>query len=117
VSGDHDFGHAALHDGASHLTHGIANLPLEGIRHVENTTIEMYLALKISIHEAYSCCLTLMELRNTSSSLGYTAPAHNMYHMLNMGEDNNDDITVATVAAASSSSGNDGKLIGLRHGC
>ncbi len=84
---------------------------------MENTTIEMYLALKISIHEAYSCCLTLMELRNTSSSLGYTAPAHNMYHMLNMGEDNNDDITVATVAAASSSSGNDGKLIGLRHGC
>jgi hypothetical protein len=40
-----------------------------------------------------------MELRNTSSSLGYTAPAHNMYHMLNMGEDNDDDMTVATVVA------------------
>ncbi len=37
-----------------------------------------------------------------SSSLGYTAPAHNMYHVLDMGKDDNNDITVATgtVAAA-----------------
>jgi hypothetical protein len=41
-----------------------------------------------------------MELRNTSSSLGCTAPAHNMYHVLDMGEDNNNDITAVTTVAA-----------------
>jgi hypothetical protein len=69
----------------------------------ENATIKTYLALKTFIHEAYSCCLNLMELCDTSSSLGYTAPDHNMYHVLDVGKDDNDsakDITVATVAAA-----------------
>ena len=41
-----------------------------------------------------------MELRNTSSSLGYTVPVHNMYHMLDMGKDDDKDITVATIVAA-----------------
>ncbi len=63
----------------------------------------MYPTLKTFIHEAFSCCLNSMELRNTSSSLGYTAPAHIVYHVLDMGKDDNisaNYITVATVAAA-----------------
>jgi hypothetical protein len=64
----------------------------------ENMTIKTYPALKTFIHEAYSYCPNSMELCNTSSSLGYTVPAHNMYHKLDMGKDSKDDIIVATVA-------------------
>jgi hypothetical protein len=45
-----------------------------------------------------------MELQNMMSTLGYAPPAQNMYHVLDMGDDNNSatDITVTTqvVAAA-----------------
>ncbi len=72
--------------------------PLREFDMWENTTIKTYPALKTFIDKAYSGCLNSMELCNTSSSLGYTAPAHNMYHMLDMGKDSKDDITVATIA-------------------
>jgi hypothetical protein len=74
--------------------------PLREFNMWESTTIKTYPALKTFIHEAHSCCLNLMKLRNTSSSLGYTMPAHTMYHVLDIGKDDNYDITVATVAAA-----------------
>jgi hypothetical protein len=73
--------------------------PLREFDMWENTTIKTYPALKTFIDKAYSGYLNSMELCNTSSSLGYTVPAHNMYHELDMGEDSKDDITVATIAA------------------
>jgi hypothetical protein len=66
----------------------------------ENMTVKTYPALKTFIHDAYSCRLNLMKLCNTLSSLGYTAPAHNMYHVLDMGKDDDNsanDVTVATI--------------------
>ncbi len=69
----------------------------------ENMTVKTNPALKIFIHEAYSRSLNSMELCNMSSSLGYAPPAQNMYHVLDIGKDNNDsaaDFTVTTVAAA-----------------
>jgi hypothetical protein len=74
--------------------------PLREFDTWENTTIKTYPSLKTFIHEAYSCCLNSMELCNTPSSMGCTAPAHNMYHMLDMGKDDDNDITVATIVAA-----------------
>jgi hypothetical protein len=69
----------------------------------ETMTVKTYPALKTFIHKVYSHHLNSMELQNTSSSLGYTAPTHNMYNVLGNGDDNNDsatDITVATIAGA-----------------
>ncbi len=42
-----------------------------------------------------------MELQNTTSTLGYSPPAQNMYHVLDMGDDNNSatDIMVTTQVA------------------
>jgi hypothetical protein len=46
----------------------------------ENSMVKTYPALKTFIHhEVYSRHLNSMELCNTSSSLGYTAPANTMY--------------------------------------
>jgi hypothetical protein len=82
------------------LLMGLQIFPLRESDTWENTAIKLYPAFKTFIHEAYSCCLNSMELHNRSSSLGYTAPSHSMYHLLVMGKDNNNDITVATVPAA-----------------
>jgi hypothetical protein len=64
-------------------------------------TVKMYLALKTFIHKAYTCRLNAMEMRNTSLTSGY-APAQNMYHVLDLGNDDNSatHITVATQIAA-----------------
>jgi hypothetical protein len=86
-----------------HLLMAMQIFPTHEFDMWENMTVKTYLALKTFIHEAYSCFLNSMELRNTLSSLGYAPPAQNMYHMLDMGKDNNDsatDITVTTIAAA-----------------
>ncbi len=73
----------------------------------ENSMVKTYPALKTFIHEAYSCHLNSLDLRNMLASLGYTAPVHNMYHVL--GEDNDDDsateIMVTTIAAAATATG------------
>jgi hypothetical protein len=69
--------------------------------------VKMYPALKMFIHKAYTCRLNAMELRNTTSTTGY-APAQNMYHVLDLGDDNDSatDITVATqVEAAATGTG------------
>jgi hypothetical protein len=50
----------------------------------ENMAVKMYPALKTFIHEAYSHRLNSMELRNTTSTLGYAPPAQNMYHVLDI---------------------------------
>jgi hypothetical protein len=68
----------------------------------ETMVVKTYSALKTFIHKAYSCRLDAMELQNTTSTLGYAPPDQNMYHMLDMG-DNDDsarDITVTTQVAA-----------------
>jgi hypothetical protein len=64
--------------------------------------VKTYPALKMFIHEAYSCWLNAMELQNMMSTLGYAPSAQNMYHLLDMGDDNNNatDITVTTQVAA-----------------
>jgi hypothetical protein len=43
-----------------------------------NSTVKTYPALKTFIHRAYLQCYNSMELHNTSSSLGYTAPTNKM---------------------------------------
>jgi hypothetical protein len=70
-------------------------------------TVKMYPALKTFIHKAYTHRLNAMELRNTSSTSGY-AQTQNMYHVLDLGDDNNSamDITMATqVATAATGTG------------
>jgi hypothetical protein len=51
--------------------------------------------------------LNSLDLRNRLTSPGYTAPVHNMYHVL--GEDDDDDsttkITVTTIVAAATATG------------
>jgi hypothetical protein len=77
--------------------------PMREFNMWENMTVKTYPALKTFIYETYSRCLNLMELHNTPSSLGYTMPAHNMYHVLDMGKDDNsiaNNTTVATVVVA-----------------
>jgi hypothetical protein len=69
----------------------------------ETTMVKTYPALKTFINKAYLRHLNSMELQNTSSTLGYTAPTHNMYNMLRNGDNDDDsvtDITVATIAGA-----------------
>ncbi len=62
--------------------------------------IKTYPSLKAFIHEAYTRRLNTMELCNTSSTSGY-APAQNMCHVVDLGNDNDSatDITVATQVA------------------
>jgi hypothetical protein len=70
--------------------------PMNECNKWETQTVKTYPALKTFIHEAYTRRLNAMELRNTSSQMGYVAmPAqHNMYNVLD-----DDDPTVATIAA------------------
>jgi hypothetical protein len=63
----------------------------------ENKAIKMYPALKTFIHEAYLHRLNAMELRNTTSTLGYAPPAQNIYHVLDMGNDDDNSATNMTV--------------------
>ncbi len=62
----------------------------------------MYPILKTFIHEAYSRCLTAMQLRNTAGQQGYVI--QNIYNILDIDgkEDTNDNttVTVSAVAAA-----------------
>jgi hypothetical protein len=66
----------------------------------ENMAVKTYPALKTFIHEAYSRCLNSMELRNTTSTLGCAPPAQNMYHVLDMGDNDDNSATNITVATA-----------------
>jgi hypothetical protein len=69
--------------------------------------VKTYPALKTFIHKAYTCRLKAMELCNMSSTSGY-APAQNMYHMLDLGNDDHTatDITMAMqVAVAATGTG------------
>jgi hypothetical protein len=87
------------------LCHLMASIifPMREFDTCENSMVKTYPALKTFIHEAYSRHLNSIELCNMSSSLGYTAPANTMYHMLENDDNKNDstmDIMVATIAAA-----------------
>ncbi len=63
--------------------------------------VKVYPALKTFVHEGYSRWLNAIELQNTTSTLGYAPPAQNMYHVLDMGDDNDSatDIMVTTQVA------------------
>jgi hypothetical protein len=69
----------------------------------EQSAVKTYPALKTFIHEAYTHCLNLMELRNMAAGLGYTIPTNNMHHVFEGDVDDNDsamDNTVMSIAAA-----------------
>jgi hypothetical protein len=76
--------------------------PLKEFDTWEVTVVKMYPILKTFIHEAYSRCLTAMQLRNTAGQQGYIN--QNIYNILDINgmEDtnNNTTITVPVVAAA-----------------
>jgi hypothetical protein len=108
---DHDFRQLALHPRTGDrerptFVDGIHNLPELGIRDVGCHDSQDVSGPQTFIYKACTHRLNAMELRNTLTS-GY-APAQNMYHVLNLGDDNNSaaNITVATqVAAATTGTG------------
>jgi hypothetical protein len=61
-------------------------------------TLKSYPALKMFIHEAYTCCLMALQLRNTTGTQGYAPNIYqNMYNVLDGGNDT-DSGTEGTVA-------------------
>ncbi len=81
--------------------------PLKEFDMWEAMPAKSYPILKTFIHEAYSRCLTAMQLRHTAGQQGYVQ--QNMYNILDVdgGEetDNKTTITLPTVAAAMATTG------------
>jgi hypothetical protein len=81
--------------------------PLKEFDTWEAMPIKSYPILKTFIHEAFSRCLTAMQLRNTAGQQGYVQ--QNMYNILDIdgGEETNNKMTITlpTVAAAMATAG------------
>jgi hypothetical protein len=92
---------------AVHLLMQSGIFPLKEFDTWEVTTAKTYPILKMFIHEAYSRCLTTMQLRNTVGQQGYVN--QNIYNILDIDgkedTDNNTTITVPAVAAAMETAG------------
>jgi hypothetical protein len=84
--------------------------PLKEFDTWEATTVKTHPILKMLIHEAYSRCLTAMQLRNTAGQQGYIN--QNLYNILDVdGEEDtnyNPSVMVPAVAAAMATAGGPG---------
>jgi hypothetical protein len=72
--------------------------PLKEFNTWDAITPKTYPALKTFIHEAYTCCLTALQLHNMTGTQGY-APNNNqnMYNVLDQGFDTNSGTKVTVV--------------------
>ncbi len=87
---------------AVRLLQQLGIFPLKEFDTWDAITPKSYPALKMFIHEAYTRCLTVLQLRNTTGTQGYAPNIYqNMYNVLDGGNDTNSrtEGTVATQTA------------------